>query len=222
MTTYNSSKFPHPPIMKKQYLIFALCFIALTSGCSKNIQNTAVVAQKAAPESVATTPAVAVSELDNLDAKGVVTRFMDLSKDMAANFEKMQKLTFGLQPTDADYASYFDASLVETAKAYYKPLWEGKDMIIAPKEGQTELKIFGATSEELVSGTGNAAEFPGGYKKIAAKLKPGNTIYRFKFVQPGETLGMSYDGLVKINGRWVMFPKPFNMLPEDESPAVAQ
>jgi hypothetical protein len=46
-------------------------------------------------------------------------------------------------------------------------------------------------------------------KRVAEHLKPGLTLYRFKFVKPGETVGMAYDGLVHVNGHWVMLPKPW-------------
>ena len=46
---------------------------------------------------------------------------------------------------------------------------------------------------------------------IHDKIEPGHTIYRFKFVQPGKNIGMAFDGLVKVNGRWVIFPKPWRI-----------
>lgn len=48
---------------------------------------------------------------------------------------------------------------------------------------------------------------PGGYTQQAAHLKPGLKVYGFEYVVPGEQHGMSYDGLVKLNGKWVMIPK---------------
>ena len=44
--------------------------------------------------------------------------------------------------------------------------------------------------------------FPGGYKRVADKFKPGLTVYRWKYVKPGEKLGMSFDGLVYVNNHW--------------------
>lgn len=85
-------------------------------------------------------------------------------------------------------------------------------MIVAPKAGQTEVKIFSATSEEMKSWTGNAGEFAGGWKEVAPKLKAGLKIYRFKFVEPGKDLGMAFDGLIYVNGNWRIFPKPWRAL----------
>jgi hypothetical protein len=36
-------------------------------------------------------------------------------------------------------------------------------------------------------------------------------VYRWKFTKPGETLGMAFDGLYQINGRWVLMPKPWRI-----------
>lgn len=119
-----------------------------------------------------------------------------------------------LIPKDEDYAAVFEAAWADQAKTAYKEgLWNKAEKIeIKPKEGQTELLMWKATTEELRSGAGDAREFPGGYKMVADKLKPGVTWYRWKFCKPGETLGMAYDGLVFVNGHWAWFPKPWYAL----------
>ena len=40
------------------------------------------------------------------------------------------------------------------------------------------------------------------------------TFYRFKFVQPGQSLGLAFDGLVYVNGHFAFFPKLFSVLSE--------
>ncbi|MBS0661167.1 MAG: hypothetical protein JSR82_23350 [Verrucomicrobia bacterium] len=64
---------------------------------------------------------------------------------------------------------------------------------LAAKDGQTEIIV--------------SNELPGGYARTTSKFKPGVAIYAFKFVKPGETLGMAFDGLMKVDGAWVMIPK---------------
>ena len=44
---------------------------------------------------------------------------------------------------------------------------------------------------------------------LVGKLKPGVVLYRWKFVKPGSTIGMAYDGLAHVNGHWVFIPKPW-------------
>jgi hypothetical protein len=57
-----------------------------------------------------------------------------------------------------------------------------------------------------------AGEFPGGYAQVAQYIVKDVPIVRFKFVKPGETMGMAFDGLIHVNGRWVFMPKPWNGL----------
>lgn len=63
------------------------------------------------------------------------------------------------------------------------------------KPGQTEILV--SQGEGL----------PGGYQTHTKHFRPGLAIYGFEYVVPGETAGMAYDGLIKVNGRWVFIPK---------------
>jgi hypothetical protein len=117
-----------------------------------------------------------------------------------------------LRPTTADYAAVFESDLSAKMEALYGPAWDAGQLVAAPNPGQSEVKLFSTTSDEMKSWTGTAAEFPGGWKQVAAKLKPGLKIYRFKFVEPGKDLGMAFDGLIYINGNWRIFPKPWRAM----------
>lgn len=138
-------------------------------------------------------------------ATSLLKEFLKPGADHAA-------LSKQLRPTAADYAAVFEADSSAKVAAVYDPAWEGGQMIVAPKPGQTEVKVFSATSDEMKSWTGNAAEFAGGWKDVGPKLKPGLKIYRFKFVEPGKDLGMAFDGLIYVNGNWRIFPKPWRAL----------
>jgi len=138
-------------------------------------------------------------------ATSLLKEFLKPGADHAA-------LSKQLRPTSADYAAVFDADSSAKVAAVYDPAWEGGQMIVAPKAGQTEVKVFSATSDEMKTWSGNAAEFAGGWKDVAPKLKPGLKIYRFKFVEPGKDLGMAFDGLIYVNGNWRIFPKPWRAL----------
>jgi hypothetical protein len=126
---------------------------------------------------------------------------------------KRTALSAGLKPQRKDYDAVFTADVAERVATKYEALW-GSAPVFAPNEGQTELLVRKATTEELQAWTGDANEFPGGYKKAAPKLKPGLVFHAFKFVKPGETTGMAYDGLVLVDGRWRIFPKPWRVLEE--------
>ncbi len=138
-------------------------------------------------------------------AKSLLQEFLKPGADLPA-------LSKQLRPTAADYAAVFDADLSAKMESTYGPAWDGGKIVIAPKPGQSELKLFSATSDEMKSWTGSAHDFAGGWKQVAPKLKPGVTIYRFKFVEPGKDLGMAFDGLIYVNGNWRIFPKPWRAM----------
>ena len=117
-----------------------------------------------------------------------------------------------LRPTPADYAAVFEGDLGSKVAAAWNPAWDAGQMVMAPKPGQTEVKISSATTEELKAGTGNASDLAGGWKEVAPKMKPGLKVYRFHFLDPGKTAGMSFDGLIYVNGNWRVFPKPWRAL----------
>ena len=134
-------------------------------------------------------------------ARQLLMAFFDPGVDKEA-------LTMSLKPSEADYKAYFKGDAASQAMDSYRELW-GSKPVIGPNPGQTELLLFKATTDELIAAAPASQYFPGGYKRIPDKLAPGHTVYRFKFVQPGQDLGMAFDGLVHINGHWVIFPKPW-------------
>jgi hypothetical protein len=139
------------------------------------------------------------------EAKALLRKFLQ----PGADYEAMSKQ---LRPSETDYRAYFVSGSWQKAMAEYNKMWDQSPGAITPKEGQTELLLWQATVDELKNGTGYSRNFPGGYQKASHHIQPGHTIYRFKFVRPGKTLGMAYDGLVFINGHWVFIPKPWRVV----------
>lgn len=124
-----------------------------------------------------------------------------------------KKMTTDLRPTKEDYRAFYgDEATAARAETFFTPLWTGGSAVVAPKEGQTELKLFSATTQELKDMSGDYANFPTGMAALADDLKPNLTIYAFKFVKPGETTGMAFEGLTNVNGHWRLFPKPWKFL----------
>ena len=143
-------------------------------------------------------------------AKALLTEFLKPDADR-------KKMTMDLRPTKEDYRVFYaDEATADRAEKFFDKLWSSGDAVVAPKEGQTELKLFSATTEQLgaLVPEGEAAEFPSGMQSLAAtnNLKPNQTIYAFKFVKPGETTGMAFEGLTHINGKWRLFPKPWRFM----------
>ena len=138
-------------------------------------------------------------------AKALLAEFVKPGADTAG-------LSAQLRPSLADYKAIFDAPLSAKLDKLYSPQWESGAFVVAPKQGQTVVLIDSATVAELKSGAPPAKEFPGGYKMVSTHLVGSARLYRFRFVEPGKTLGMAFDGLAFVNGHWVLAPKPWRAL----------
>ena len=188
-----------PPARSITWLVLAG---ALAVGCKPKAPDSPVIS--AQPQPVGVTPDGGIASAPADGPKALLEGFLKPGADHAA-------LTKPLRPTKADYEAVFEPAFAAQLEAAKTPLWDSGGAVLAPKPGQTELLLNSATSDDFKKGTAAAAEFPGGYKQVADKFKPGVTLYRFKFVEPGKTIGMAYDGLVLVNGNWRLFPKPWQV-----------
>lgn len=139
------------------------------------------------------------------DARALLQQFVAAGADHAA-------LTRSLRPQSKDFKALFDPGAAKKVEAAQTKDWDSNKAVIKPKPAQTEVRLWSATGAELAKGTGNAKEFPGGYKKVGKHLSPSAVYYRFKFVEPGKDVGTAYDGLAYVNGHWVIVPKPWRAI----------
>ncbi len=191
-----------PALIRPLRSASAAVTIALTfSGCG---DKPAADAGKSPSGDAAATPAAAPAGPPGTEAgaKELLSALLKTGADTKA-------LTAALKPDKADYEAVFTGDFAAKVAAAHAPLWESKPAI-GPKEGQTELMLNGVSSTDLKAWAKNASDnLPGGYEKIKDNFKDGLTVYAFKFVKPGEDTGMAFDGLVHVNGKWRIFPKPF-------------
>ncbi len=113
-----------------------------------------------------------------------------------------------LRPTPADYRAVYKDPLAGKIEQAHRRQWESGGTL-GGKPDQTEILLVLARTDDLIDGKPVLEEFPGGYKRVTGEMKRGIAIARFKFVQPGSPLGMAFDGLVHVNGRWVLIPRPW-------------
>ncbi len=139
------------------------------------------------------------------EARALLGKFLDPGADRRA-------LTAALRPTQAELAMIFKSALLPAVTAYVDSIYDGA--AIGPNQGQTELLVVTATTTELINRDPVIGKFPGGYNELLPYLNRGIPIVRFKFVEPGETLGMAFDGLYKVSDRWVLIPKAWRVVPE--------
>ena len=83
---------------------------------------------------------------------------------------------------------------------------------LSPNGEQTEVLVSSATTEDLRAWNQKGQSFPPGYKRLAEYLRPGITVYRFTFVEPGKTAGLAFDALFFLDGKWFFVPKPWRGL----------
>lgn len=122
-------------------------------------------------------------------------------------------LTQALAPTAEDIRTVYKEPLASALIESYAQAFTA-DVAFSPKPDHNDILLVHATTRNLVNGDAVLREFPGGYKDVLQYFRADVPIVRFKFVTSGETLGLAFDGLIHVNGRWVIMPKPWRSLPQ--------
>lgn len=138
------------------------------------------------------------------DARALLERFLEPGADLAA-------LTAALKPTEADVRAVYGEPLAGKLVAMYAQMYQ-PGVQIGPKPGQNAVITVRGTTDSLKRQDPVLRDFPGGYKEVLTHIVGDYPIIRFKFVTEGETLGLAFDGLIHVNGRWVLMPKPWRVL----------
>lgn len=113
-----------------------------------------------------------------------------------------------IYPTEADIRAVYRDPLASQLVKNLLPLF-ASDVAFKPKPDQDAIYLVYSTTDKLIAGSTQLQAFPGGYKKVLQYMNPGFPIVRFKFVKKGEMTGLAFDGLVFVNDRWVLIPKPW-------------
>ena len=116
-----------------------------------------------------------------------------------------------LRPRPADYALVFEPEFVEMARVAYETLWQQR-LEVETGPAQTETRVAAAPAGMLLGDNDLSRPFPGGYRSIARCLNPRRVWVAWKYVEPGKSSGMAYDGLVWCDDHWAWFPKPYRIL----------
>ena len=150
-------------------------------------------------------------------ALALLSRFVD-----PALVAERLALLMQLRPQPEDYARVFASEVVEQVRTAYEGLWASPQLLNPPLH-QTIVELHLATGHELATHKGAALEFPGGYLTVAELLIPERYWVCWKFGTPGQPGGISYDGLVLLEDRWVWFPKPWRAIAlKPTPPSVAK
>lgn len=117
-----------------------------------------------------------------------------------------------LRPRAGDYEKVFQGEAIDKARAAYEELWSAGFAPPRPRSTQTEIRCAAAPAGMLMGSNELSRRFPGGYEGIAASLNPHRIWLAWQYVEPGQTSGLSFDGLVWVDDRWVWLPKPYRYL----------
>jgi hypothetical protein len=118
-----------------------------------------------------------------------------------------------LRPRIEDYALVFEPEFVDMARAAYQRIWQ-QSLAVETGPAQTEIRVAAAPAGLLQSENDLSRPFPGGYRGIAYCLNPRRVWVAWKYVEPGKSSGMAYDGLVWCDDHWAWFPKPYRVFRE--------
>ena len=139
------------------------------------------------------------------EAHALLSAFLEPGADLRA-------LTQAVLPTEAEVRAVYADPLATALWASYQEQM-GPGTAFGPKPDQDDIIVVHTTTRALFEQKPVLDKFPGGYKDVLQYFKIDVPIVRFKFVKQGETLGLAFDGLIYVNGRWVIMPKPWHSLP---------
>lgn len=184
-----------------------LSFIALTIG---------VGCKKSSGSDAGQERAAVVSVPTEAEARALVSGFLK-------GEEAQAELTKKLLPTyDQCKSAFTPEEAAATICEPWKDAARAPNARLSPGATQTEVIVSSATTEELRTWTGKAQEFHGGYKRIAAHLRPGLRVFRFTFVEPGSKTGLAVDTLFFVDGKWFLVMKPWRRLGRERREPSAQ
>jgi hypothetical protein len=142
----------------------------------------------------------------------VRAQVMPLLRAIASDYSG--EVVAGLRAHSAEYKLAFVGAAADLAQTAYDAFWQANHAIKLPAPNQTDILCYVAPAGMLTTENELSQQFPLGYRQIAQWLEPSTVWVAWKYVVPGETTGLSFNGLVWLNGRWVWFPKPYRVLGE--------
>jgi hypothetical protein len=117
-----------------------------------------------------------------------------------------------LRPRVEDFARVFVGDIAERVRAAYDVIWRGAPLI-EPFENP-RVEIHAAPAGMLGDDNELSRRFPGGYRALAPYLVRERIWFVWRYLSSGEAHGMRYDGSVRLDDRWVWFPKLYRVVGE--------
>jgi hypothetical protein len=128
----------------------------------------------------------------------------------AGSSEEQAAIAARIAPRPQDFPRAFTGPAAEAARIAHAGAWRTPP-VLKPGPGQSNVIAWAARAADLGPGAPAAEFFPGGYGAIVDRLMPDRVWVAWKFIEPGQTRGTAYDGLVWLDDRWAWFPKPWRL-----------
>jgi hypothetical protein len=119
-----------------------------------------------------------------------------------------------LRPGSDDYTRVFQCDIASAVRTAYERLWSTPPEIERLTGGDIKVRVDAAPASMLLEENELSERFPGGYRTIAPHLQPDRIWFVWRYLRPGQESGMRYDGVVRLDDRWVWFPKPYRVVGE--------
>ena len=149
---------------------------------------------------------------------GLIDLFGELQTKMETfvglDEEKAQQQSASYAPTLEVCQAVFEDEFANLAAAKYVEAWQSGSVVITNgSPANTGVLVDATTTDGIIGGN---HFFAGGWDKVAKHLRPGIRMFQVRFVEPGQTNGMRFEGFVKFKDRWYLLPKPWRVIPTDQ------
>ena len=132
-------------------------------------------------------------------------------ENFVASGKSLAEFIKSLEPKEEDIRAVYRDPLATKLIALYKEIYASlSGLRMNPEHNAVE--TYFTTTKELVNNPEIAKYFPAGYKKVIPYMIGDHPIASFKFVKLGEDKGFNFSGLIFVNGRWTLMPKPWRGL----------
>ncbi len=151
------------------------------------------------------------SALAQVDKMGTPEQVQKMLEDFVASGSPLAEFVKNLQPTNEEIKAVYKEPLASNLIKMYEKMYSSLDRLKKPAD-QNDVFIVFTTTVKLAQGGEILSKFPGGYGNAREYFSGDFPIVKFEFVKVGETDGFGFDGLIFVNDRWVLMPKPWRGL----------
>ncbi len=135
-------------------------------------------------------------------------------EDFLASGGSLAQFIESLKPRAEDIHAVYKEPLASNLVILYEEMYKSISNLRMFPEHNAVISDF-STTMKLKNDEAELKKFPKGFAKVLDYFAGDFPIATFKFVKLGEDMGSSFSGLVYVNNRWVLMPKPWRGLNDE-------